>query len=113
LRRLLAIRAARLDAYRNLVEALCGMRIRGRTHMTHAEVESDSSRSYVDVLMRGARLKSLTPKPDGVYQVAVELLPTPLLLDYLHVPPGACVTAWPAAELPQSALYPEVFTSTE
>jgi len=110
--RLLAIRAARLDAYRNLAEALYGLRIRGGTDMTNAKVEIDRSRSYVDALVRGARVKSITPKPDGIYEVEVELLPD-RPLDCLYASSGGCMAIGPAEALPKPVLYPETSTYAE
>ena len=89
--RLLAIRAARMDAYRNLAEELAGLRIRGSTHMRATKVDEDSYRSYVDALVRGAKLKTITPRPDGIYEVELELVPLPAVVACLRTPSGDCL----------------------
>lgn len=79
-RRVLAIRAAKLDAYRSLAEEFQGTRIRGVTTVKDMAVENDSYRSYVDAVVRGARLGVVTPKGEGVYEAEVQLrLDTPVL----------------------------------
>jgi outer membrane protein FlgP len=116
-RRLLAIRAARLDAYRNLAEQLAGLRIRGGTQMSNAMVASDSYQSYVDALVRGAELKSITPKPGGVYQVEVELRTGPEPPDCLRAPAGLCTGGAAVTPLPTPPAgggdYPQVHSSLE
>jgi hypothetical protein len=116
-RRLLAIRAARLDAYRNLAEQLAGLRVRGGTHMSNSKVESDSYQSYVDALVRGAALKSITPRPGGVYQVEVVLRMGQAQTDCLRTPTGECVGAAEVTPEPAAAGgggdYPQVDSSVE
>jgi len=72
-KRLLAIRAAKLDAYRNLAETLYGTRITGVTTVKDAAIESDKFRAYVDAVVRGAQLLALTPKGEGLYEAELEL----------------------------------------
>jgi|GEM_PF-908867 len=72
-RRLLAIRAARLDAYRSLAEQIYGVRITGSTTVSAMVTQSDSFRSYVDAYLRGARTVTVTSMADGNYEVVVEI----------------------------------------
>lgn len=72
-KRLLAIRAAKVDAYRNLAETLYGTRITGMTTVRDAAIESDRFRAYIDAVVRGAQLLALTPKGDGIYEAELEL----------------------------------------
>ncbi len=72
-KRLLAIRAAKVDAYRNLAEMLYGTRITGMTTVRDAAIESDRFRAYIDAVVRGAQLLALTPKGDGIYEAELEL----------------------------------------
>lgn len=72
-RRLLAIRGAKLDAYRNLAEQLYGVRIRSHTTVKDMVIKNDSYRAYLDAMVRGAQVQTITPKDDGVYEVEVRL----------------------------------------
>jgi hypothetical protein len=95
--RLLAIRAAKLDAYRNLAEEINGTRLRGHTSVKDAVVESDSYRAYVDAIVRGAHLISVTPKGEGVYEAEVELRLSTLTYSCLMRPAYQCLRTLPVA----------------
>lgn len=71
--RLLAMRAARLDAYRNIVEEFYGTRIKGQTTVRDMVIENDSYRSYFDAVVKGIHLITITPKGDDIYEAEVEL----------------------------------------
>lgn len=75
--KLLAMRAARVDAYRNLAEQVYGFHISGNTSVSAFATQNDSIRTYVDAFIRGARVVSLTPVADGNYEATVELDLTP------------------------------------
>jgi len=91
-RRLLAIRAAKLDAYRSIAEEFHGTRIRGLTTVRDMAVESDSYRAYVNAVVRGARLSGVTPKGDGVYEAEVELRLNTPALSCLNHPTSHCLS---------------------
>jgi hypothetical protein len=55
-KRLLARRAAEVDAYRNLAEYINGVRISSETVVREMAVESDVVRSKIEALVRGARI---------------------------------------------------------
>jgi hypothetical protein len=71
--KLLAIRAAQVDAYRNLAEQLQGFRIAGNTSVATFATQHDTSRLSVDAFLRGARVVNTTAAADGNYEVTVEL----------------------------------------
>lgn len=71
--KLMAMRAAQVDAYRNLAEQVQGFRISGNTTVSAFTVQSDSIRTYVDSFIRGARVTSITSIADGNFQANVEL----------------------------------------
>jgi outer membrane murein-binding lipoprotein Lpp len=73
-RRLLAIRAAKMDAFRSLAEAVRGFNISGHTSVNAAITESDKYKSYVDAFIRGAQVTDITPLKQGTYEVTVELV---------------------------------------
>ena len=72
-RRLMAIRASKLEAYRSLAEQIHGVRITGNTTVGSMMAESDHFRAYVDAFIRGAKVVSISPMEDGNYETTVEL----------------------------------------
>jgi|GEM_PF-5687749 len=72
-RRLLAMRAAKLDAYRSIVEEVYGTRVKGHTTIKDMVIENDNYRTYFDSVVRGIHLLTITPKGDGIYEAEVEL----------------------------------------
>lgn len=71
--KLMAMRAARIDAYRNLAEQVNGFRISGSTTVSSFVTQSDSIRTYVDAYLSGARVVGMTPVADGNFEATVEL----------------------------------------
>lgn len=72
-KRLMAIRASKLDAYRALVEQVYGVRITSNTTVAGLVAQSDSFRVYVDAYLRGAKVLSVTPLAEGNYETALEI----------------------------------------
>lgn len=70
--RLLAMRAAKLDALRNLAEQLGGVSVQGSSRMVDMASQIDSFRVSVDTLVRNARVVSITPIQEGNYEAVVE-----------------------------------------
>jgi hypothetical protein len=75
---LLAKRAGKLDALRNLAEQVYGVRITGDTMVRDFVTRSDDIRSRVFAYIQGARVVSEQLQPDGSYQVEVEIETEPL-----------------------------------
>lgn len=72
-RRLMSMRAAKIDAYRNLAERVKGVQIWGGTTIGDMVVEKDRFRVYLDTRLRGARVIAENPHDDGTYETIVEL----------------------------------------
>ena len=72
-RHLLAMRAAKLDAYRALAETVAGIKITGTSTVSAMALTSDSYKAYIEAYMRGARVVSITPLPDGAFETILEL----------------------------------------
>lgn len=72
-RRLMAVRAARLEAMRNLTEQVHGMKINSRTTIIDAIVQNDSLRATVDGLVVGAKTVRINPVGADTYEVVLEL----------------------------------------
>lgn len=79
-KRLMAMRASRLDAYRALAEQIYGVRIAGNTTVGAMTLQNDSYRAYVDATIRGARIVSITPMADGNYETVAEVMVNPQAL---------------------------------
>ena len=72
-KRLMAIRAARMDALRDLTEQVHGIRINATTTVSQAVVRDDSLSAVVQGTLRGARTVRVTPKGTDSYEVEMAL----------------------------------------
>ena len=71
--KVMAMRAAQVDAYRNLAEQVQGFRVRGTTTVSAFALQNDTIHTYVDAFIRGARVVGINAIADGNYQANVEL----------------------------------------
>jgi len=71
--RLMAIRAAKLDAYRTLTEQVYGQYVDANTTIADMVIMNDSLRAKVEGVVYGARLVSITPVGDDTYEVTMSL----------------------------------------
>lgn len=71
--RLLAIRAAKLDAYRALTEQVYGQHLDATTTVADMTVMSDTFRARVEGVVYGAVLVSITPAGDDTYEATLSL----------------------------------------
>ncbi|MCP3925254.1 MAG: hypothetical protein GY714_21995 [Desulfobacterales bacterium] len=69
----LAIRAAKLDAYRNLLEAVKGIRVDATTVITNYTTSNDIVMTKVDGMVKGAKVIKLEYMSDGTVEVTVEI----------------------------------------
>lgn len=76
-RNLLAMRASKMDAYRNLAERVYGTRIQGNTTVQNLATRDDNIRGYVDNLVRGAKVLSTRDLGNGAYETQMELVLEP------------------------------------
>lgn len=94
--RLMATRAAQVDAYRNLAERVRGFRIAGATSVSAFVTQSDAVRTYVDAFIHGARVVGVTSNADGTYEATVELEITPQFIACVQAP-SSCGAPAPVA----------------
>jgi hypothetical protein len=71
--RLLAIRAAKLDAYRALTDQVYGQHLDATTTVSDMTVMSDTFRARVEGVVYGAVLVSITPAGDDTYEATLSL----------------------------------------
>lgn len=71
--RLMAKRAAKADALRNLGEMVYGVQINSRTKVRDFITESDTIRAKLATVIQGAREMDYIEKPDGTAEVTVEI----------------------------------------
>jgi hypothetical protein len=71
--RLMTERAARLDAYRNLLERAYGVAIRANSSVRDFVLQDDTIRSRVEAYIRGAKVIDTRYKDDGGVEVEMEV----------------------------------------
>lgn len=72
IKNLMAMRASKLDAYRELTEQVYGQQIKGQTQMKNLVASDDKLRSKVSGVIRGAKVVKVYPVGD-TYATELEL----------------------------------------
>ena len=72
-RRLMARRAAELDAYRKLLERVYGLRVNGTSTVNDFLTESDIVRGSFENSIKGARMRLIRYAPDGMIEIEMQL----------------------------------------
>lgn len=73
-KRLMAIRASKMDAYRAMAERVYGTSVQGSTTVRDMVVQNDRFASYVETFMHGARVVSTDVLPDGSAETMLEMI---------------------------------------
>jgi hypothetical protein len=68
----MAVRAARLDAERQLLELAKGVTLQSGTTVQNMMLQDDRIRSRVEGIIRGARVVDTRYSPDGMAEVDME-----------------------------------------
>lgn len=77
---IMAIRAARMDAFRALAEQVQGVQIDGQSTISTLITKSDQLRVRVDAMVRGASVILVNPIQEYTFEVGVELKMSPAML---------------------------------
>lgn len=72
-KKLLGMRASKMDAYRSMAEQVAGVRVTGNTTVADMMSKNDGLRVAVDAYVRGARVVTVTPMSDGNYETILEV----------------------------------------
>jgi len=72
-KKLLGMRASKMDAYRSMAEQVAGVRVTGNTTIADMMSKNDGLRIAVDAYVRGARVITVTPMSDGNYETILEV----------------------------------------
>ena len=91
--KLLAIRAARLDAYRNLAEEVYGIRIKGGTTVQDMVIKSEEYSVMLNAFLRGAHINSIVEKENGLFEANASLTLTPRYTFCLSNPDKVCLNS--------------------
>lgn len=71
--KLMAMRAAKIDAYRSLAEQVYGVQITSNSTVGSFAMQNDQIRASVDAFVRGAKVVSINSIADGNFECTVEL----------------------------------------
>lgn len=71
--RLMARRAAIVDAQRNLLEAIEGVKVDAETTVRNFETTNDTVKTQVSGMVKGAKIVNEQSMPDGTYQVTMRI----------------------------------------
>jgi hypothetical protein len=115
-----ALRAAQVDAYRNLLEVINGVRVDSTTVIRDFTTESDVINTQVQGMVKGAKVIKQEYMSDGTVEVTVRMpiagnfaaVIIPRIMEKKQVQPPPAGPAAPAAPPPATAPAPggEVFT---
>lgn len=72
-RKILAKRAAKVDAYRNLVEVIKGVQVTSATSVEDMMLESDTIKTRTAGMLKGARVVDVTYTNDGGCEITMEV----------------------------------------
>jgi len=72
-RRLLAMRASKLDAYRAMAEQVYGVRVTGNSTVGALALKDDSFRVFIDATIRGAHVTNVSQGTDGNFETTIEM----------------------------------------
>ncbi|MDH5259334.1 MAG: LPP20 family lipoprotein, partial [Gammaproteobacteria bacterium] len=101
-KRLLALRAAKLDAIRTLAERVSGMHIWGGATISDMALRSDRVHVQLDTFIRGARMIAMNYMNDGSYEAVMQVNFNRSVMKRLNI--NRCVPAGQAMNMRMSSL---------
>ncbi len=72
-RTLMAMKASKLDAYRELAEQVYGQRIEGKQTLSRMVLDDETLKASVEGVIRGARIVKVYPVGEDTYATELEL----------------------------------------
>jgi hypothetical protein len=72
-KKLMAMRASKLDAYRAIAEQVYGVRLAGGSTVGATVASNDNFRVTVDAYVRGARVANVMQAADGTFETTMEM----------------------------------------
>ncbi|PKM11210.1 MAG: hypothetical protein CVV13_10155 [Gammaproteobacteria bacterium HGW-Gammaproteobacteria-3] len=100
-RKLIAMRASKMDALRTLSEQVYGLRMEGQTAIEDMTIKNDNYRAFIDAFLRGAHITGTSAIDRDTYETTVEL---ELTSDFYQcILGGQCSSAAQPAPLAQTA----------
>lgn len=73
-RKLMAVRASKVDAYRALAERLYGFQVNGETTVRDMAVKDDRFNTMIQAYINGGRIVSADMMPDGSVETVMEVI---------------------------------------
>lgn len=100
-RRLMAIRASKLDAYRNMAEQVYGVFLESTSQVSDLSMSGENIRGRVQGLIYGSRLVSIKPVGRDSYEttISLDLSVVQELVERYRKPPSDRVKAAPAKNI--------------
>ena len=83
---IMAMKASKLDAYRELTEQVYGQKIEGSQSVSHLVVESESLRASVEGVIRGAEVVKTYPVGEDTYVTELSLDMQQVYDIFMHKP---------------------------
>lgn len=77
--KLMAMRAAKVDAYRNLAERIYGTKVSGGSNLANLAAQNDRVKAYVNSIVKGAKLVANYELGGGGYESVLEVVIQPVL----------------------------------
>lgn len=72
-RRLMSMRASRMDAYRNLAEQVNGIHINGQSSVADMVLKNDQYKTYINSFLQGAKVRSITEISSYTFETVIEI----------------------------------------
>lgn len=108
--KLMAMRAAKVDAYRNLAERIYGTKVSGGSNLANLAAQDDRVKAYVNSIVKGAKLVANYELGGGGYEAVLEVVMQPVIKRCITkngvVADAYCTSILNSSDVSQSGSYP-------